>query len=171
MSQRIKSIVVLTVMLMITAKAYALSQDRHSTLLLTSATANLNFETGISIYEGKVKLNQGTTQLLADKLVVHTDKQSQLQQAIATGKPAQYRTLPQLNKPEFHADANTIEYYPKKNLIILIGNARAYQNNNVYKGPRIEYHTESQTVISPESDAGRTTIIIQQKQPSAAPIH
>lgn len=171
MFPRISLIVVLTAILMITTKTHALSQDRNATLLLTSATANLNLETGISIYEGNVKLEQGSTHLSADRLIVYTDKQNQLQQAIAIGKPARYRTLSQLNKPEFHADANTIEYHPKKNLIVLIGNAQAYQDNNTYKGPRIEYHTESQTVVSPESNAGRTTIIIQQKQLPAAPIH
>lgn len=153
--------------LLFSPSVFALATDRQQKLILNSATAQMNLETGVSIYEGSVRVEQGSTQLRADKLIIHTDKQNQLQQATAIGKPAHYRTLPQLNKPEFHADADTIEYYPPKNLVVLIGNAKAYQNNNVYTGPRIEYNTVTQTIISPQSATGRTTIIIQQKTSSA----
>ena len=167
MTRSISLLPVLALTLLMMRQACSLGEDHNQKLLLNSDKANLNLETGISIYNGNVTLQQGTTHLLADKLTVLTNKQNQLQQITAIGNPAQYRTLPQPNKPEFHADANIIEYYPQKNLIVLIGNAQAYQNRNVYKGPRIEYNTIEQTVTSPESAMGRTTIIIEQKQPIA----
>ncbi len=162
---------VLVILLVIPSQAFCLSKDSQEKLLLTSATAQLNLETGISVYEGDVSLEQGTTYLQADKLILHTDKQNQLQQATAYGKPARYRTLPQLNKAELHANAEIIEYYPSKDLIVLLGYAEVYQQHNIYKGPRIEYNTKLQTVLSPVSKEGRTTIIIQQKSAQAYRIH
>lgn len=142
---------------------YALGTDRKEKMLLTANTAQLNLETGIGTYSGNVKLEQGSSHLEADKLITRTDKKNQLQQAIAFGKPAKYRTLPQLDKPEFYAEAESIEYYPHKNLLILIGHAKAHQKNNVYSGPRIEYDMKREIVFSPASTQGRTTIILQQK--------
>lgn len=156
----IKSMVLMLIGFMFATNAVALPTDRQQKLILKSAAASLNIETGISVYRGNVTVDQGTTHLLADTLTLHTNKQNELTAATAIGKPAHYRTIPRLGKPEFHADADMIEYYPDKNLIILIGNAIAKQENNTYRGPRIEYNTALQTVVSPESPHGQTTIVI-----------
>lgn len=145
-----------------TTETFALSSDANAKLFLNAASATLNFETGVSTYDGNVKLDQATTHLTADSLIIYTNKQNRLRQATAIGKPAKYRTLPELHKPEFHADANIIDYYPEKNLLVFTGDAKAYQNKDVYTGPRIEYNTALQTVISPSSAKGRTTMIIHQ---------
>lgn len=145
----------------------ALSSDAKQELIIKAPTTSMNLNTGVNTYEDHVIVVQGTSELRADKLVVRTDQNRHIIQATATGKPATYKTLPELGKPEFHAAANTIEFYPDKHQIILLGNAKVNQGQDNMVGPQINYDIEQQIVTTPRSSQGVTTITIQPHQPRA----
>jgi lipopolysaccharide export system protein LptA len=124
-------------------------------------TAHLDGVTNTKTLNGNVVVTQGTTTVLADKLVLLTDKQNKIIEAIATGQYASYSTLTEVNKPILHALAQTIQYYPPSGQVILIGQAHVTQGSNTFSAPRIEYNMNDQTVATPASQLGRTTIVIQ----------
>ncbi len=149
--------------------SYALSTDKQQPAYIQSDTATLNHKTKICIYSGHVKLTQGSTVILSDTLTTYSDEQNQLEQATAVGKLATYSTLPDNSEQKLVATAVTINYYPKKAQVELIGDAKAMQGSDSFAGPRINYDIKHQIINSPASNEGRTTIIIQPGQKIGLP--
>lgn len=141
-------------------QALALSTDQQQTFKIIADSVQIDHETGTNVYHNHVHVGQGTTHLAADLMITHSDIQNQMQEIIATGRQAIYRTLANLQKPELIAVADTIKYYPKQNKVLLLGNAKVTQGQNVFTGPIIEYNTKLQTVISQAKQLGRTTVVI-----------
>jgi lipopolysaccharide export system protein LptA len=140
--------------------AYALPTDKDQPVHITADSAHLDKSTGVSVFQGHVKLTQGTGILVTDKLTLYSDKNNQLLKAVATGGQTTYQTITDPAKPPFVATAQMIQYLPPESKIILTGDAKAVQGPNTYAAPQIEYHIDSETVISPSSAGGRTTIEI-----------
>lgn len=162
MNHRAKYYLFITIF--ISSLSVALNTDRHEILHAKSNSATLDHNTRISTYRGNVIVDQGTTHLTGDTLTVHTNEKNQVTDVITLGtakKLATYRTIPELGKKEFYAEAETIQYYPQQNKVLFIGKAKATQDQHIFTGPRIEYDTVQQIVTSPASKEGRTTIVLQ----------
>ena len=140
----------------------ALDTDKLKTAKFISDAFQNNNKTGISIFTGHVKMTQGSTQLLANKVIVHSNKNNKISRVIATGKRAEYNTLPKQGDKILVAKANTIDYYPQLGKVILIGDANVTQGNNSFSGPHIVYNVTQQVVISDARKGSRTTIFIKQ---------
>lgn len=142
----------------------ALSTDKLQPAYIKADSATINHKTKICVYSGHVQLTQGSTVITADTLTTHADAQNQLEQATAVGKFAVYSTLPDNTQLKLVATALTINYYPKKAQVELIGDAKATQGSDSFAGPKINYDIKQQIINSPASKEGRTTIIIQPGQ-------
>jgi len=141
----------------------ALESDKKEPLHIEADTVSIDNKAGTSRYEGHVNIWQGSSRLTSDTALVYMDKDSSLKKAAAKGNlraQAHYKTLTDPQKPELNAYADIIEFYPKKHLIYLIGNAKVIQGKDSYKAPEIEYNTEKQRVFSKKSTHGRTVIVI-----------
>jgi lipopolysaccharide export system protein LptA len=145
----------------IISPCFALPTDKDQPMYLTANTGHLNKATGINLFQGNIKVTQGSSILLADTLVLHTNKKNQLIEADAQGNLANFSTVTDIKKPRFVGVAQTIQYFPQQRIINLIGDAKATQGPNSYSAPRIEYNIDQQSVVSQASSQGRTTIIIQ----------
>ena len=126
-----------------------------------ASSAEINQQTGISIYTDHVVAIQGSTSLLADKVIIKQDANHQLIEVIAYGQPAIYKTTPELGKAELTATALEIHYFPAKHLVQLINDAIVIQEGNRYTAPLINYDMANQTVNSPAMHNGHTTITLQ----------
>lgn len=147
--------------------SFALSSDNNKPADLVADSAVLNHNSGIGIYRGHVILTQGTTIIKADVLTTYLDQHHQLIKAIAVGTPtnlASYSTLPDNNKLPFSAIALTINYFPPRNWIEFIGQAKATQGQDNFSGPKLTYDVARKIVASPSSPQGRTHIILQPNQ-------
>src|SRR3990167_4621864 len=103
-----------------------LASDRAQILSLSADHAELSQETRQGIFTGHVIFNQGSTHIRASKAVTTTNRQNQLDAAIAYGsaeQPAHFWTQTALDKPSLHAYAREMRYYPEKHTIELRGNA------------------------------------------------
>jgi lipopolysaccharide export system protein LptA len=140
---------------------YALPTDKDQPMYLTANTGHLDKASGTNLFQGNIKVTQGTSILLSDTLLLHTNKKNQLVEADAHGNLANFSTMTDINKPRFVGVAQIIQYFPQQRIINLIGNAKATQGPNSYSAPRIEYNIDQQSVVSQASPQGRTTIIIQ----------
>lgn len=155
--------------LFISCFCHALSTDKQQPAYIKSDSAVLNHKTKICIYIGHVELIQGSTTITADTLTTYSDAENQLEKTTAVGKVATYSTLPDNTPQKLVATALTINYYPKKAEVELIGDAKATQGSDSFAGPRINYDIKQQIITSPASKEGRTTIIIQPGQKIGLP--
>ncbi|MEH6357390.1 MAG: lipopolysaccharide transport periplasmic protein LptA [Pseudomonadales bacterium] len=145
----------------------ALPDDRNQPIHITSDTAEVDDKTGLSIYRGKVKIIQGTINLVADQVTIHSDNQG-ISKLVAIGAPAHFQQLPEIEKTITHAFGNTIEYFVSEERIELKKQAKLEQEQNVFTGERIDYDIKRRVVNAygdqqPNSSATppRVNLIIQ----------
>lgn len=146
--------------------SYALPDDSQKTLHIVANSTEFNYKTGVDVYEGDVKIDQGTTQVIADKVVTQKNEHHKIVSAIAYGlkNKAQYLTIPKNDDLVLKATAYVIKYYPITSIIILENDVVVTQGENSFHGPHIIYNTKEQTVSAPASKNGRATIVIEPKQ-------
>lgn len=149
----------------------ALSTDEQQPMRIVADTVQIDHETGTNVYHKHVQVDQGTTHLTAELMVTHNNNRDRIQEIIATGNQAIYRTMVDMKKPELVAIADTIKYYPSENKVLLLGKAKVIQGDNVFTGPVIEYNTKLQTVISQANKLERTSVIINPNKPSTLVTH
>lgn len=150
---------------------FALGTDEQQPMHVMADSVQIDHETGTNVYHKNVQVDQGTTHLTADLMITHNNNHDRMQEIIATGNQAIYRTMVDLKKPELIAIADTIKYYPSQNKVLLLGKAKVIQGENVFTGPVIEYNTKLQTVISQANKLGRTSVVINPNKPSTLATH
>ena len=146
-----------------TEPCFALADDRAKVMELHAHSADLNHQTHRGIYTGDVEVDQGSTHIRATEAITEGNVKNQLVKAVIKGSASlqvHYWALTAIDKPPMHAYADTINYYPARHLIELIGNARVEQGNDSFSAPKISYDTLNQHVISKGNNQERTTIII-----------
>ncbi len=156
----------LILFLLVPTFAFSLQEDQEKPFNIVADSSTFNYKTGIDIYEGNVKVDQGTSHLIADRLVTQKNKQHKMIEAIATGvkKLAEYSTVPKIGDPMLNAKAKIIKFYPPTAIVILEQNVVVTQKENSFHGPRIIYNIKDQVVTAPASKEGRATIIIEPEQ-------
>ncbi|MDF3055285.1 MAG: lptA [Gammaproteobacteria bacterium] len=127
---------------------YALSSDSDLPMNVSSDTLDFNSKTGITIFTGNVKMDQGTTHLRADKVTVYKRMDGEVEKIIAVGKQAHYSTQPEEGKDVMDAFGNTIEYYPQKKQAVILGNGSVKQGQNSLNAQHIVYDLAKDTLTS-----------------------
>lgn len=147
--------------LFLSFSAAALPEDAHEKLLIVSDSSIYNYKTGINTFEGHVKVDQGSTHILADRLITKSNSDHKIKEAIAYGfqQTAHYWTLPKLGDPEIHANGNIITYYPIASNVIIKENVLVTQGENSFQGKVIHYNMKDQTIIVPASENGRAVLV------------
>ncbi|EKD69830.1 MAG: hypothetical protein ACD_46C00720G0001, partial [uncultured bacterium] len=147
--------------ILLSSSIYALSEDSQEKVNVIADSSIYNYKTGINIFEGNVKVDQGTTHITADKLITKTNKEHKLQEAIAYGfnTPAHYWTTPRAGDPIVNASAMIIKYYPIDANIVLEQNVVVAQAENNFQGQLILYNMNTQTITVPASNVGRAVVV------------
>jgi lipopolysaccharide export system protein LptA len=143
----------------------AMPDDSQQTVHIIADTSEFNYKTGVDIYEGNVKIDQGSTHVTADRIITQKNAQHKIVKAVAFGikKLAEYSTIPKKDDLEFHAKGKIITFYPLKSLISLEGDVTVTQGKNSFQGPVISYNMKDQIVTAPASNIGHATIVIEPK--------
>ena len=141
--------------------AYALESDNKARLNIVADSGMYNFKTGVDIYEGHVKVDQGSTHITAEKLITKKNSQHKIQEAIAYGSEtlAHFWTLPKLGEPDMHARAKIIKFYPLEMNVSLEHDVHVMQGENSFKGELIHYNSNDQTIILPASANGHAVLV------------
>lgn len=142
----------------------AASPDDDKDLAISSEQFEYREKEGVATYQGHVQAIQGTRRINGDTLEVYRGNDGGISKIIVYGKPATHESLPDPNKPLFHAQADTITYEIKQNKLTLNQHARVEQGGDVYEAPLIEYDIIQKVVRSPESGNGRTTITLKPRE-------
>jgi lipopolysaccharide export system protein LptA len=140
---------------------FALSKDYQEKMFISADSSLYNYKTSMTIYEGHVKVDQGTSHLIADRLMTKNNSQHQIQEAIAYGfsELAHYWTLSKIDEPELHAKAKIIKLYPILSNLILEKNVVVTQGENSFQGELILYNSKDGTITVPPSVNGRAVLV------------
>lgn len=146
-------------------QAIALSSDRNQPMYIEADRADIDEQRGVSVYRGNVKITQGTLQLTAAELTVHS-KDGDIVKAIAVGQPATYRQRPDGKEQDIEAEALRMEYFAAEEKIILIDKAEVRQGGDTFRSDKINYDI-AKDVVNAGATAGspgdRVRITIQPK--------
>lgn len=101
---------------------------------------------GLSVYTGKVVVEQGNMRLDADKVTVYMHEERQIYKLVAIGNPVKFKQSPELGKEDVHGHALVAEYLPETKLLVMTEKARVWQGQNSTASERIEYDRMSEII-------------------------
>jgi lipopolysaccharide export system protein LptA len=147
--------------------AYSLASDKTKTLYLASDRSQIDYKTGITVFIGHVKLDQGSTHLTGDKLIANLNAQHKIYKVVTFGNQAKYSTLQHPGEAIFHAEAKTLTYFPDTGQVYLDEKALTFQGNNKISGAHITYNTKKQQGIAKQTKHKRVTMVINPNNTSS----
>ncbi|MDH5611100.1 MAG: lipopolysaccharide transport periplasmic protein LptA [Gammaproteobacteria bacterium] len=126
-----------------------------------------DMETGSSIYEGDVKISQGTIQLLGQKVTI-LRQQDQIQEINVDGQPARY-SQDEDTENKIHATSQHMQYLTDQHRLVMTVDARLEQPDHTIESQRIVYDTKNKIVIAGSDDehkpsGGRVNITLTPKK-------
>ncbi len=150
---------------------YALESDGDQPIIIDSNTATYDDVKAISTYTGNVVSIQGSIRVNSDKLVVYFIE-GEADKMVFTGNPAKFKQTPHEGDPDITGEALTGEYYPKKNLLVLIDKATVWQGSGAYSSDFIEYDLKTSLVKAGEkaSATKRVHVVLQPKNKEQSPM-
>ena len=143
---------------------WGLDSDRSEPIHIEADRATLNEKDETSTYEGNVQLRQGTLNLQGDSMMVYLANK-QLDRITLTGKPARLQQRRDNEDTDQHAEADSIEYSASDNRVVLLGNARIWQEDeDEFRSERIVFNLKANTVNAGGKDSeDRVHITLQPK--------
>ena len=154
--------------LLYSSQLFALESDAKQPITIDSNGATYDERAELSTYTGNVVATQGSIRVNSDKLDVHF-KGGEAEKLIFTGKNARFKQTPSPGAKDITGQASTGEFYPKRNLLVLIGNATVLQGNGTYSSEYIEYDIKTSLVKagdksnSADNSKQRVHVVIQPK--------
>lgn len=165
-----------TSLLALALPALAERSDRDKPVNLESDTVEINDLTKVSVYQGNVRLTQGTLLITSAKLVVVQDDNG-FSKSSATGNPAYFKQKREGVDEVVEGWALRIDYDAKREQVEMHSQARIKRGADEVRGNTIIYEglTESYRVIGSKDAAteynpkGRVRAVIQPKRSPSAP--
>jgi len=156
--------ILLFLFLLLPLRLAALDSDGDQPIEVEADRLEVREQENISIYEGKVKLVQGSLVINSDRLVIHFNEANELTLMEMTGTPAKFRQLDNQQR-EMQGQAKQIDYTESKSLLELRGSARFNQAGDSIEGDLIRVNTENNNIeaSSAQSDK-RVKMLIKPKQ-------
>jgi len=160
--------------LAVAAPAFAERGDRDKPINLEADKVTVDDAKQVSVFEGNVRLTQGTLTIRADKIVVREDKDG-FQNATAYGQPAHLRQKRDGVDEWVDGWGERMEYSGKSEQVELFTQARVRRGEDEVRGDYISYNAvteffQARGAAGGESQ-GRVKVVIQPKskgQPAPA---
>lgn len=144
---------------------HAQPKDSKPLMYITADSSQYNYRMRETWFEGNIRLDQGETHLIADRLITKKNHQNKIQEALAFGlrQPAHYWAHHK-NGKILQAYAKLMKFYPLESRIILEGDVLVTQGENRFQGQIIIYNIKLQTITVPPTKNSRATFVIDTKQ-------
>jgi lipopolysaccharide export system protein LptA len=145
--------------------AFALATDKDQPVHIEADRGELDDAKGVTTYEGRVVVTQGTIKITGDRVVIHYDKNREVDRAEAFGRPATYEQRPDGEKEPVRAKALRMDYQVKAGVVDLYDDASVIQSGNSLFGSRITYDTVNERVKASRAGSGddRVRVILTPK--------
>ncbi len=154
--------------LLLPLRLAALDSDGDQPIEVEADRLEVREQENISIYEGKVKLVQGSLVINSDRLVIHFNEANELTLMEMTGTPAKFRLLDNEQR-EMRGQAEQIDYTESKSLLELRRSARFDHAGDTIESDLIRVNTENNNIEAGSTHSEeRVKMLIKPKQ-NAAP--
>ena len=137
----------------------ALPNDREQPVSISADSATFNEKTGIATYTGNIEIKQGSLLIKADQIVATTDKEGNILNVVATGKPAHFQQKPAPDKGLAIAEADEITYQAREGLILLKGKATLKQDASSFKSNDISYSLDKGEIEAKGNSKNRVQLV------------
>ncbi len=114
------------------------ANDRNQPIRLEADRAQLDQNTGISVYEGNVVVTQGSMRLNADKATIFLENGA-FRRVEAIGQPARFRVTPEGQRNPIEGEGQKLEYDVGNGQVVITGRVRFTQNQDEFRGERVVY--------------------------------
>ena len=150
--------------LLLAAPLWALDSDREQPIEVEADSLELREQENISIYEGNVRLTQGSLEINSDRLVIHFNDAGDLELMEMTGAPARLRRLDD-ERQEMRGQARRINYREAESVLELLQEARFSHAGDTIEGHRIRINTEDNSIQAGSADTDeRVKMLIQPRK-------
>ncbi|MGB2078316.1 MAG: lipopolysaccharide transport periplasmic protein LptA [Vibrio sp.] len=140
--------------------AWALKSDTKQPVYIDSDTQQLDMQKNQVIFEGNVKLTQGTIKINANKVVVYRDgKTGEMTRVIGYGSPTDFQQKGDDGKM-LKGKGNTLDYKVKEDTITITTNAELQQGKSIIKGSSIVYTIGTQNLKANSSEGKRVSTVL-----------
>ena len=136
--------VCLTVLITCVAWPKVYSDDSDKPIRIKADSAEINENTGVSIYRGHVRVTQGSMRLTGDTVVVESIDMK-VQKIKSEGNLSTFRQTTDDGKTVY-AEAEHMVYDISKKLIMLTKNAKLTEDGNTFASDSIVFHIDKKTV-------------------------
>jgi lipopolysaccharide export system protein LptA len=161
--------------------ACALSTDTQQPVEIEADFAEMDDQEGRTTYVGNVIVTQGSIRMTGDRMRANFDENRELVEVFLDGQPAYFKQTPDGGKEDIEGEGAQIQYFAKKNQLVLIKDARLEQGARLFEGFRINYDTRNSVITGsgtpdgaqPDASGapkkpGRIKVIIPPKPKAAA---
>lgn len=168
------------VLALLAGPVFALSTDSQQPIEIEADFAELDDESGTTVYVGNVVVIQGSIRMTGDRLRVNFTPEKDLKDAYLEGKLATFKQTPDKGE-DVNGEAIEIEYHAQDFMLHLIQKAKVTQGERLFQGHRINYDTKKSIITArsaragqankdeiPKEGSGRVKIIIPAKKKPAA---
>lgn len=149
--------------LFLSSLVYALPSDKKEVIHFSAGEIEWDQSNYHGIFKNSVSFIQGTSKIFATRGYSDGNKKQQFTKVVLFGDDAtqaHFITTPKENDLEVDAKADKMIYLPLEKLIKLKGNVQIVQGRYHFQAPYLEYHMDTQKVITKSLDNHLTTIIV-----------
>jgi lipopolysaccharide export system protein LptA len=147
-----------SILCLLSLSAIAKQGDLKQELKIAAVSQFADIKNNQIIFNGPVKVVQGSINISADELRAFTPENSTSKKLIATGSPATFSQ--ELDDGQIGtASANEITYDLATTTLTLTGNAKLSQSGSQVTGNRIKYNIKAQELIAESSGTGQDRVI------------
>ena len=135
--------------------------DRDQPIHVEADQLELREKEGISIYQGNVKLVQGTLEIESDRLVIHFNQDNELTLMEMTGDLAKMRQIDNDGQP-LYGEAEQIDYSEKDGLLIMRRSAYLDRAGDDIRSELIRFNTATSGIeAGGEQSSDRVRMVIK----------
>lgn len=155
---RIKHLILLAALITgVQTTAFALPTDSQQPIHIQADNADLDNNRGILVYRGNVIITQGSMKVMGHTVTITRNQNGDIDVMTSKGSPAYYEQKPAVDDPVIKSYGSTIQYQVTNKKVILTGNAKVIQKNNVFTGDKIVYDTSRKLISASSKPIGSTS--------------
>jgi len=148
-------------------QSIALDSDRDQAIEIEADRLEVREQEKISIYEGNVKLVQGSLNISSDRLVIHFNDANELTLMEMTGQPARFRQLDN-ERQEMLGEAEQIDYTESASLLELRRSAHFKHAGDVIKSDMIRFNTATNGIEAGGTQSDERVKMVIKPRPKQA---
>ena len=156
--------VLLAVLVLAPGVTAALTSDRDQPISIEADTVDIDDRNDISVYQGDVRVTQGTMRLLADTVTLYGLREPS--RITAEGAPVRFWQRPDDQDEDVRGEALRLEYNIIDEKLFLFEKAKIWQGDNTFGSNQIEYDVKRELVRAGDRQdrRKRVTVVIQPRK-------